>query len=46
MLGDRETLGRNAMPTQIGDNRAKNMLKANELVLCMGVNQLRTRTSR
>src|ERR1700761_2852910 len=42
MLGDRETLRRNAMPTQIGDNRAKNMLKANELVLCMGVNQLRT----
>jgi 4-hydroxy-2-oxoheptanedioate aldolase len=30
------------MPTQIGDNRAKKMLKANELVLCMGVNQLRT----
>src|SRR5271155_5439799 len=33
---------RNAMPTQIGENRAKKMLKANELVLCMGVNQLRT----
>src|SRR5260370_21525899 len=31
-----------AMPTQIGENRAKKMLKANELVLCMGVNQLRT----
>jgi 2-keto-3-deoxy-L-rhamnonate aldolase RhmA len=30
------------MPTQIGENRAKQMLKANELVLCMGVNQLRT----
>ena len=30
------------MPTQIGENRAKKMLKANELVLCMGVNQLRT----
>jgi 2-keto-3-deoxy-L-rhamnonate aldolase RhmA len=30
------------MPTQIGDNRAKKMLKADELVLCMGVNQLRT----
>src|ERR1700745_3586993 len=30
------------MPTQIGENRAKTMLKANELVLCMGVNQLRT----
>ena len=30
------------MPAQIGDNRAKKMLKANELVLCMGVNQLRT----
>src|SRR6266581_1317588 len=30
------------MPTQIGENRAKKMLAANELVLCMGVNQLRT----
>ena len=30
------------MPTQIGENRAKKMLKTNELVLCMGVNQLRT----
>ena len=30
------------MPTQIGENRAKKMLKANQLVLCMGVNQLRT----
>jgi hypothetical protein len=30
------------MPTQIGEDRAKKMLKANELVLCMGVNQLRT----
>ena len=30
------------MPTQIGENHAKRMLKANELVLCMGVNQLRT----
>ena len=30
------------MPTQIGENRAKKMLKASELVLCMGVNQLRT----
>ena len=30
------------MPTQIGENRAKRMLKNNELVLCMGVNQLRT----
>ena len=30
------------MPTQIGENRAKKMLKAKELVLCMGVNQLRT----
>jgi hypothetical protein len=29
------------MPTQIRDNRAKRMLKGNELVLCMGVNQLR-----
>src|ERR1700756_5905016 len=30
------------MPTQIGENRAKHMLKANQLVLCMRVNQLRT----
>ncbi|HVC52502.1 MAG TPA: aldolase/citrate lyase family protein [Stellaceae bacterium] len=30
------------MPTQIRENRAKRMLKASELVLCMGVNQLRT----
>jgi len=30
------------MPAPIGDNRAKKMLQANELVLCMGVNQLRT----
>ena len=30
------------MPTQIGENRAKKMLKSNELVRCMGVNQLRT----
>src|SRR6202022_1289038 len=30
------------MPTQIRENHAKRMLKANELVLCMGVNQLRT----
>jgi 2-keto-3-deoxy-L-rhamnonate aldolase RhmA len=30
------------MPTQIGENRAKKMLKVNELVLCMGVNQMRT----
>ena len=30
------------MPTQIGENRAKKMLKANALVLCMGVNRLRT----
>jgi hypothetical protein len=42
MLGRVEPLRRNAMPTQIGENRAKKMLKANELVLCMGVNQLRT----
>jgi 2-keto-3-deoxy-L-rhamnonate aldolase RhmA len=28
--------------SQIGENRAKKMLKPNELVLCMGVNQLRT----
>src|SRR5437588_31294 len=30
------------MATQIGENRAKKMLAANELVLCMGVNQMRT----
>jgi 2-keto-3-deoxy-L-rhamnonate aldolase RhmA len=30
------------MATQIGENRVKKMLKNNELVLCMGVNQLRT----
>lgn len=30
------------MPTAIGENRAKRMLANNELVLCMGVNQLRT----
>src|SRR5947199_9671075 len=30
------------MPTAIGDNLAKKKLAANELVLCMGVNQLRT----
>jgi 2-keto-3-deoxy-L-rhamnonate aldolase RhmA len=30
------------MPTPIRENRAKKMLKSNELVLCMGVNQLRT----
>jgi hypothetical protein len=33
------------MPTQIGENRAKRMLKDSELVLCMGVNRAR-RTSR
>src|SRR6185312_15944300 len=31
-----------AMPTAIGENSAKKKLAANELVLCMGVNQLRT----
>src|SRR5947209_12769979 len=30
------------MPTAIGDNLAKKMLAANQLVLCMGVNQLRS----
>jgi len=30
------------MRTTIGENSAKKMLAANELVLCMGVNQLRT----
>src|SRR5437763_1294223 len=34
--------GSERMATVIGENRAKKMLKANELVLCMGVNQLRT----
>jgi hypothetical protein len=34
MLGVQNRLGRNAMPTQIGENHAKKMLKANELVLC------------
>jgi hypothetical protein len=42
MIETGEPLGRDAMPAQIGENRAKKMLKANELVLCMGVNQLRT----
>jgi hypothetical protein len=32
----RRTSRSNAMPTQIGENRAKKMLIANELVLCMG----------
>jgi 2-keto-3-deoxy-L-rhamnonate aldolase RhmA len=31
-----------AMPTPIGENLAKKKLRANELVLCMGVNQMRT----
>jgi 2-keto-3-deoxy-L-rhamnonate aldolase RhmA len=30
------------MPTTIGENSTKKKLAANELVLCMGVNQLRT----
>ncbi|MBV8853082.1 MAG: hypothetical protein JOY91_06760 [Sinobacteraceae bacterium] len=30
------------MPAEIGPNHAKSKLAANELVLCMGVNQLRT----
>ena len=30
------------MPMPIRENRAKKLLKSNELVLCMGVNQLRT----
>src|SRR5207248_5497303 len=34
--------GAPAMPTAIGENSAKRKLAANELVLCMGVNQLRT----
>jgi hypothetical protein len=32
MLGSVEPPRRNAMPTQIGENRTKKMLKANELV--------------
>ena len=40
---DRQTQsGRNGDAHPIGENRAKRMLKNNELVLCMGVNQLRT----
>lgn len=31
-----------AMPTQIRENHAKPMLKNDELVLCFGVNRLRT----
>jgi 2-keto-3-deoxy-L-rhamnonate aldolase RhmA len=42
MLADRTITGEKTMPTQIRENHAKRMLKANELVLCMGVNQLRT----
>jgi hypothetical protein len=42
MLGHLRPVERKAMLTQIGENRARKMLKANELVLCMGVNQLRT----
>jgi hypothetical protein len=34
------------MPTQIGENHAKKMLAANQLVLCMGVNRCALRTSR
>lgn len=30
------------MPTPVRENRAKKMLKNNELILVMGVNQLRT----
>ena len=30
------------MPTPIRENHAKRMLQNNELVLCFGVNQLRT----
>src|ERR1700733_6328303 len=39
---DRFGKERPQMPTQIRENHAKRMLKNNELVLCMGVNQLRT----
>src|SRR5258708_20882648 len=34
--------GTPAMPTAIGENSTKKKLAAGELVLCMGVNQLRT----
>ena len=34
------------MPTQIGENRAKKMLKANEVVLCMGSTSCALQTSR
>ena len=38
-----DTFGKEpAMPTQIRENHAKRMLKNNQLVLCMGVNQLRS----
>jgi hypothetical protein len=31
------------MPSSVGENQAKRKLAAGELVLCMGVNQMRTR---
>ena len=42
MLARARSRRRKPMPTQIGENRAKKMLKGNELVLVMGVNQLRS----
>ena len=30
------------MPNSVGDNQAKRKLAADELVLCMGINQMRT----
>jgi 2-keto-3-deoxy-L-rhamnonate aldolase RhmA len=42
MLGRSANDGDRTMPSEIGENRAKRMLKAGELVLCMGVNQMRT----
>ena len=30
------------MPNSVGDNQAKRKLAAGELVLCMGINQMRT----
>lgn len=30
------------MPNSVGENQAKRKLRAGELVLCMGVNQMRT----
>jgi hypothetical protein len=44
LAGDRDPFGKEPpiMPTAIRENHAKRMLKNDELVLCFGVNQLRT----